>query len=104
MKPDTETEATLRASNLSQERAILTRSMKQENPAFYHSDKSQEGLILDYLKQGYSLTPMGALKLFGSLRLSGRIYQLRKEGWDIRRDMVSGERGKRWARYYLVGE
>jgi hypothetical protein len=38
---------------------------------------------LAYLKSGGALTPKDALNLFGSFRLSARIFELREEGWPI---------------------
>lgn len=45
---------------------------------------SQNKLILEYLMEGHTITPLVALRLFGCLRLSARIYELRKRGIDIR--------------------
>ena len=39
--------------------------------------KSQTQQILQWLKEGKSLTPLDALREFGCLRLSGRIYDIR---------------------------
>ncbi len=44
---------------------------------------TQTKQILDYLKSGKSLTPLESLKLFGTLRLSARICELRNEGHPI---------------------
>ena len=38
---------------------------------------SQNARILAYMKQGRSITPLLALRLFGSLRLAARIYDIR---------------------------
>lgn len=54
--------------------------------------KSQTEAILEYLAAGNQLTPMDALRLFGSLRLGARIQQLRKQGhviYTARRSFVS---------------
>ena len=69
---------------------------------------SQEKQILKYLKTHKKrITPLDALKLFGCMRLSGRIFDLREEGHDIRTEIetVEYEDGskKRFARYYLYG-
>ena len=63
---------------------------------------SQNGKILEHLKRGRSITPLEALKLFGSLRLGGRIYDLRCEGYAIDREWETDGAGKRWAKYRLV--
>lgn len=60
----------------------------------------QADRILGHLASGKTLTPLQALQRFGTLRLSGRILELRQRGHDIRTDMV--RRGqKRVARYWL---
>ena len=81
---------------------LLTMSSQQENPEFYHSDASQEGKILEYLKQGYPLTGLQGLRLFGTMRLGARVFQLRKEGWDIRSDWIKVGTKKSVKRYFLA--
>ena len=44
---------------------------------------TQNRLILAYLKNGGAMTPKDALNLFGCLRLSARIFDLREQGWPI---------------------
>ena len=62
---------------------------------------SQSALILKYLKSGHTLTPLQALRRFGTLRLSGRILELRHAGYRIATQMVSvGE--KRVAQYRMT--
>ena len=43
---------------------------------------SQTAQILNYLKEGNSLSPLEALNLFGSLRLGARIHELRHGQYD----------------------
>jgi len=64
---------------------------------------SQEDKILEYLKQGYTLSPLDALNRFGCFRLGARIFDLRKQGHDIRSKNVR-RNGKTFAEYYLVKE
>lgn len=64
------------------------------------SNVSQEKLILQYLRSGATLTPLEGLNLFGSLRLSARIHQLRKKH-AIKTEMVVVANKKRVARYSL---
>ena len=45
---------------------------------------SQKLVILDYLKTGKGITPLQALNLCGSLRLSERIRDLEADGYSIR--------------------
>ena len=61
---------------------------------------SQDRKILDYLKQGHSLTPLEALKIFGTMRLGSRINDLRKEGHPIKTTIIKdGE--KHYASYTI---
>jgi hypothetical protein len=61
---------------------------------------SQNALIKGWLLNGYSITPMEALNMFGCFRLSARIANLRDEGMLVVTDMVTIN-DKRVARYYL---
>jgi hypothetical protein len=63
--------------------------------------KTQNQRILAYLKKGHGITPYGALRMFGSLRLSGRIYDLKREGHRIEKQWVK-RNGKHWARYVMA--
>lgn len=62
---------------------------------------SQNALILLHLKQGKTLTSLEALRMFGCLRLSGRIFDLRKRGNQIKARTLTTLSGKRVAEYYL---
>lgn len=61
---------------------------------------SQNALIKGWLLNGYSITPMEALNMFGCFRLSARIADLREEGLAVITDMVTIN-DKRVARYYM---
>ena len=63
--------------------------------------KSQNARILQYLKQGNVITWMVAYKLFGTNCLPRRILDLKKEGHDIKSNIVKLDNGKRIAEYYL---
>ena len=65
--------------------------------------ESQSYQIREYLLQGNTITAMDALRLFGCFRLSGRIYDLRKEGINISTTIVKIN-GKRVAEYSIVNE
>jgi hypothetical protein len=64
------------------------------------STDSQTALIKGWLLNGYSITQLDALNMFGCFRLSARIANLRDEGLDIVTDMVNVN-DKRIAKYYL---
>ena len=46
--------------------------------------ESQNGQILDYLRDGEAITSLECLYLCGSIRASGRIFDLRDKNIDIR--------------------
>jgi hypothetical protein len=64
------------------------------------STDSQTALIKGWLLNGYSITQLDALNMFGCFRLSARIANLREEGLDTVTDMVNVN-DKRIAKYYL---
>ena len=63
--------------------------------------KSQNAMIREYLEAGHSITPIDALNMFGCFRLGARIADLKKEGMDIRTEIVH-DNGKNWAKYSLA--
>ena len=66
------------------------------------SSLSQNAKIAEYLKQGNSITPLDALKMFGCLRLGARIADLKERGLNIVTERVVTPNGKRVASYKLV--
>jgi hypothetical protein len=59
--------------------------------------------IIEHLKAGMCITPLEALKLYGCFRLSGRIYDLKKIGYDIQKEiLIDLKSSKRYASYFLV--
>ena len=65
------------------------------------SSASQKDRIKAYLLAGNSITPLEALNKFGSLRLSAVIFNIKKEGVDIKTEKVKMENGKYVARYSI---
>lgn len=63
--------------------------------------QSQQQAILNYLERGNSITPISALKKFGSFRLGARIHNLKQQGYQIERKMIT-RNGKRFASYKLA--
>lgn len=51
---------------------------------------SQRLQILQHLQEHGSITSMEAIKLYGCTRLSGRIFDLRRAGYDIAVVMTEG--------------
>lgn len=68
---------------------------------------TQREMILQYMQDTGSITPLDALREFGCMRLGARIFDLRKSGIEIRRVLEQRENryGKTvsFARYYLEG-
>lgn len=62
---------------------------------------TQRDRILAYLRKGNTLTPLEALRKFGTLRLSGRILELRQAGYTIKSRLVDVN-GKKVAKYLLI--
>lgn len=50
--------------------------------------KSQKDMVLDYLKHNDGISHRIAEEEFGATRLADIIYKLRKEGYDIRTEMI----------------
>lgn len=63
--------------------------------------ESQQRQVRNYLLQGNSITQLEALNLFGSLRLSAIIFNLRKEGMDIVMERYKTPSGKYVGKYYI---
>lgn len=61
---------------------------------------SQSNQILEYLREGNSITPLSALQLFGCFRLGARIFDLKRSGHKIKEEDVRMD-GKRFAKYFL---
>jgi hypothetical protein len=63
---------------------------------------SHKKKILKWLEQGKGITPLDALKEFKCLRLGARIYDLRKDGYDIETKMIEDDNDeKTYACYFL---
>ena len=62
---------------------------------------SQKTAILHHMRKRGSITPVLALRLYGSFRLASRIEELRRDGWLINSVMVT-RRNKRYASYSLA--
>lgn len=67
--------------------------------------RSQKEQILEHIEKYGSITPLEAQKLYGCMRLGARIWDLRKDGFEIVREIVEVETrsGKaRVARYRMA--
>jgi hypothetical protein len=66
--------------------------------------ESQWKRILDYLESGNKITPVEALDMFGSFRLSERIREIEAKGYKIERGWYSSKGGALVRQYWLVTE
>lgn len=64
-----------------------------------NQSQSQSKRILAYMKNGGRITSLEALNKFGCLRLSARIYDLKKQGHNIKDETVKVSSGKRVTSY-----
>ena len=62
---------------------------------------SQNTLVLRHLEQGHALTSLTAFRLWNLTRLSGRIFELRKAGYNIEATHESNGKA-RYAVYRLA--
>ncbi|WP_443092478.1 helix-turn-helix domain-containing protein [Basfia succiniciproducens] len=65
------------------------------------SSKTQCKMILTALRNGERLTHLIAERRFKCLRLGARIYDLKQQGHDIQRRMITVPSGKRVAEYFM---
>lgn len=65
---------------------------------------TQKAQVRAWLLQGNHLTPLEALRRFGSLRLSAIIFDLREEGLPIVTEKLQVSPKKRVADYYIKPE
>lgn len=64
--------------------------------------KSQQENIKEYLLQGYPITPLDALSMFGCFRLSAIIFNLKKEGLQFNTRLIKNQYGNSFAEYSLI--
>ena len=65
------------------------------------SAKSQCDMIADWLECGYSITSLDALNMFGCLRLSSRIWDLKERGMNIQKKTIVLPNKKRVCEYFI---
>ena len=63
---------------------------------------TQCGRILQHLEKNRSITAIQALEMYGCFRLASRIYDLKKRGFTIEKEMV--ERVNRYNEKVLVAQ
>lgn len=65
------------------------------------SSATQKARIKNYLLAGNSITPLEALNMYGCFRLAAVVFEIKKDGLDIKTEKVKMENGKYVARYSL---
>lgn len=69
---------------------------------------SQSAQILDWMQKGNAITQLQAMRKFGCLRLSARIFDLRADGHEVERVTVKTKNRNgyttQFAKYYLKGK
>lgn len=71
------------------------RKLEKEN------NMTQKDYVLQHLNEGKTITPLEALRLYGSFRLGAIIFDLKADGHNIVNDWEESN-GKRYAKYRLV--
>ena len=66
-----------------------------------HREESQSGRILKHMQEGYGITPITALNNYGCFRLAAVVFDLKREGHNIRTTIIR-ENNKKFARYKLT--
>lgn len=66
------------------------------------NSRSHKDMTLEYMTMFGSISPREALDAFGCFRLSGRISELRDDGYDIL--TITNGANYNYATYVLVGE
>ena len=73
-----------------------------------NNKETQTKAILEHLKEHGSITSMESFELYGCTRLSARIFELRKKGYDIETHIIAGKTRYgthcEYARYTFNGE
>lgn len=66
-----------------------------------HSNPTQAAQILAHMQEGRAITPLDALNLYGCFRLGARIWELKRDGYEIVMELVE-RNDKRFASYRLL--
>jgi hypothetical protein len=61
--------------------------------------ETQKQQILEWLLLGLPITPMEALQMFGTFKLSTRCSELIADGFPIQKETITLENGKRVTKY-----
>jgi hypothetical protein len=50
---------------------------------------TQAQRVLDYLKEGKTITTLNAFKELGITRLAARVHELKQDGYDVKKHTIS---------------
>lgn len=64
--------------------------------------QSQTVLILNALQKGRKLTPLDALHDFGCFRLCARIWDIKRMGYEVNKQMINVANNRRVAQYSIA--
>ena len=64
--------------------------------------RTQQKKILEYLSEGHVLTPLKALSVAGTMKLSTRVGELIRQGYPIVKEWYTTPSGKRVMSYRLA--
>jgi hypothetical protein len=73
-----------------------------QEPLMSHHTRTQCARLIDYMATGRRITPLDAVRIAGTLKLSTRIGELRRDRHPIKDEWVS-KGGKRSKAYWLAG-
>ena len=74
--------------------------MRNYNPNTIES-KSQKERIKEALMNGATITPLDALRRFGTMKLTTRVSELIQEGFPVQKEWVTTPSGKRVMSYKM---
>lgn len=63
--------------------------------------KTKIELIKEHLMSGKTLTQLEAIGLYSAFRLAARVHELKKQGWNIKKNEKRDANGSIYVEYYL---
>lgn len=58
---------------------------------FYSGQRTQKEMIFEYMERYGSITPLEALIAIGCLRLASRIWDIKHDGHNVKKEICEGE-------------
>lgn len=66
------------------------------------SKQSQNAQVYRFMREQGRINALQAVNQLGCFRLASRIYDLKREGYNIATEIKSMSDGRHWAEYHLV--